>query len=282
MSIKTHSREQPRLAFIGGGHMASAMIGGLIAAGQPQATICVADPDADRRAWLSAQWPDVAVVERNSAALDGADIAVLAVKPDRMPAVARALSDAAGDICFLSVAAGVPAGRLSEWLGTRRIVRAMPNQGATVGRSATGLFALDELSTRERALVDKIASSIGDYVWVEEETAIDTITAISGSGPAYFFLLMERLVAEACALGLTPEQAQRLVQATAAGAAELAGASNAPPAELRARVTSPGGTTEAAVRSMQRDDIDGLIHRAVIAAHARARALADDAAQSPT
>ncbi|MEO0950426.1 MAG: pyrroline-5-carboxylate reductase, partial [Pseudomonadota bacterium] len=207
--------EYAQIGFIGGGNMARAMIGGLIAAGHPVSRIRVAEPDTSQRASLNAQWPDLETTTDNTSVAAWSALCVLAVKPQVMPDVARALDELDADPLYLSIAAGIRSDDLSRWLGGGRVVRAMPNQGALVGRSATGLYSSAALDGLERTTIDALVGTIGTAYWVVDEPDIDAVTAIAGSGPAYFFLLMEYLEQAGEDFGLDPSAVRHMVAETA-------------------------------------------------------------------
>ena len=253
------------------------MIGGMIAAGHVAGRITVAEPDPSRREALGKRFPGISTVADNEAAARGAALCVLAVKPDVTPEVARGLAAVTPAPLYLSVAAGVRGADLARWLGTGRVVRAMPNQGALVGRSATGVHAATALTGDERALVDAMLAAIGTACWVSREADLDAITAIAGSGPAYFFLLMEQLAAAGRDYGLAPDVARTLVTETAAAAALLAGDSAEPLEQLRRNVTSPGGTTAAAIDHLVGSGVTARLREAFERARRRAGELADAA-----
>ncbi|MEO0345652.1 MAG: pyrroline-5-carboxylate reductase [Pseudomonadota bacterium] len=267
--------ERAQIGFIGGGNMARAMVGGLIAAGHPVNEIRVSEPDASQRASLHAQWPDLETSDDNADVAAWSVLCVLAVKPQVMPDVAQALAGLTPDPLYLSIAAGVRSDDLSRWLGGSRVVRAMPNQGALVGRSATGLYSDAALDGLERTTIDALVATIGTAYWVANEPDIDAVTAIAGSGPAYFFLLMEYLEQAGADFGLDPEAVRHMVAETAIAAALLAIESDEPVATLRARVTSPGGTTAAALDHLAEHDTAALFAAAFEQARDRARELAD-------
>ncbi len=271
------------IAFIGGGNLAASLAGGLIADGYPAAAIRVADPDPDRRERLAARWA-VQVHEDNAAAARGADVVVLAVKPQVVPVVARELGPLAraqGSL-VVSVAAGVRTRDLARWLGFEApLVRAMPNTPALVQSGASGLYATPGTSEAERERAESLLRAVGITVWVEDEDLMDAVTAVSGSGPAYFFLLMEALAEAGERLGLEAGQARLLALETAFGAAKMALEASEPPAALRARVTSPGGTTERALGVLEEGGFRELVSRAVAAARERARELADLLGREP-
>ncbi len=271
------------IAFIGGGNLAASLVGGLIADGYPAAAIRVADPDPARRERLAARW-GVQVHEDNAAAARGAAVLVLAVKPQVVPAVARELGPLAraqGSL-VVSVAAGVRTRDLARWLGFEApLVRAMPNTPALVQSGASGLYATPGTGEAERERAESLLRAVGVTVWVEDEDLMDAVTAVSGSGPAYFFLLMEALAEAGERLGLEAGQARLLALETAFGAAKMALEASEPPAALRARVTSPGGTTERALGVLEEGGFRELVSRAVAAARERARELADLLGREP-
>lgn len=256
--------------------MALAMVQGLIEAGHPAGHVAVADPSGQRRA-LAAQLGNIATHEDNAAAVAGADVVVLAVKPHLVEPVCRLLAGAVRQDAPLvvSIAAGVTIGSIRDYLGGhRRIVRVMPNTPALVRRGVAGLFASADIGQGDRDTVTGIIESVGRALWVASEDALHDVTAISGSGPAYFFRFLECLEAEAVALGFDTDSAAMLVRETAAGAARMALAADVPLAELRRRVTSPGGTTAAALAVLEDGDLAALIHRAITAARERSVELA--------
>lgn len=266
------------VGFIGGGNMARALIGGLIAAGQPPASIAASEPDPTRRERLAADFC-IQVSADNREVAAHADLLVLAVKPQVLPQVCQGLRSALARVgLIVSVAAGVPTTSLRSWLASDRpLIRAMPNTPALIGAGVTGLYAGPECTPSHRACVERLMASVGDTVWIEREEAMDVVTAVSGSGPAYFLLLCEALEEAAVAEGLERESARRLILATALGTARLARETGRPPAELRAQVTSPGGTTEAALAALGDGGFTPLIARAVAAATRRGRELAQAA-----
>lgn len=260
--------------FIGGGNMGRALIGGLLSSGQSPASICVIDPLESAQQACREQF---GVDTRSSLpdALD-CDLIILATKPQQMGEVCRALSSCApADVLFLSIAAGITLTRLQGWLGVMRpIVRAMPNTPALVGAGATALSANAHVDAAGRQVIDRLLSHVGSAVWLEDEAQLDAVTALSGSGPAYFFLLIELMTKAAEELGLPPELSGRLAVETAYGAACLARASDLPASTLREQVTSPGGTTERALQSFQQGGIERIVKNALNAAHARSIELA--------
>ena len=231
---------------------------------------------AERRALLE-QIGDVRTHEDNTAAVMHADVVVLAVKPHLIEPVCRQLADVIGqrNALVVSVAAGITIASIRACLGNHgRIVRIMPNTPALVRRGVAGLYAPDQISQADRDTVSGIIESVGRALWVDREEALHDVTAISGSGPAYFFRFLECLEKEAMALGFDADAAAMLVRDTAAGAVTMALAADVPLAELRRRVTSPGGTTEAALAAFEDGDLAALIHRAVTAARERSVELA--------
>ncbi|MEJ2059437.1 MAG: pyrroline-5-carboxylate reductase [Gammaproteobacteria bacterium] len=267
-----------KLCFIGAGNMARSLIGGLLADGWSPGDLCVADPDAAQRDQIRQQWPAIPTYEDNGEAVAAADVVLLAVKPQILQSVARALVPALKekDKLVISIAAGITTPDLDRWLGDgQAIARAMPNTPALVRSGATGLFANTRLSPPQRDLAETILRAVGLIVWFEDEEQLDAVTALSGSGPAYFFLVMEALQAAGEELGLTSEQARLLTVETALGAARLALESEETPADLRARVTSKGGTTERAIGILEEGGLRELMARAVQAAAIRSRELAE-------
>lgn len=262
-----------RIAFIGGGNMARSLIAGLHRQGVESDRIVVAEPQETLRLGLQTEF-GVRVCAAGRDAVAGASIVVLAVKPQVMQAVCEGLHGALGDAVVVSVAAGLTCARLSEWLGTPGVVRAMPNTPALLGAGATGLFAPPEVDAAGRALAEAVLASAGLTRWIEDEALMDVVTALSGSGPAYFFLLVESLVAAAVDQGLPRKSAEALARQTALGAARMLTESDEPADELRRRVTSPGGTTQAAVECFQAGGFAPLVADAVDAAVRRGRALA--------
>ncbi|MCG6117310.1 MAG: pyrroline-5-carboxylate reductase [Aquimonas sp.] len=259
-------------AFIGGGNMARSLIAGLQRRGLDAGLITVAEPQASLREALAEEF-GVRTCEEGREAVIGAEVVVLAVKPQVMQAVCEHLRGHVDDAVSVSVAAGVSCARLGEWLGSGRVVRAMPNTPALLGAGATGLHAPQGLSAEDRSRAEAVLASAGLCVWVEDEAQMDVVTALSGSGPAYFFLLVEALVKAAAAQGLPRTTAQALAGQTALGAARMLVESGEDPAELRRRVTSPGGTTQAAIETLQAGGIEPLIASAIEAAVRRGREL---------
>ncbi|MGE0114735.1 MAG: pyrroline-5-carboxylate reductase [Steroidobacteraceae bacterium] len=269
------------LAFIGGGNMARSLIGGLIAQGLPAGQIVVSDPMQAQRNQLAQQY-GVQVTASNSEAAAQAQVIVLAVKPQELRAVAQQLaaSIAAHRPLIISVAAGIRASDLQSWLGGLPVVRTMPNRPALNGCGVTGMYANARVSTAQRELAERILGAVGKSVWVEQESLIDAVTAVSGSGPAYFFLLMELLEQAGVEQGLPVETARTLAIETAYGSGMMAREVTEPPAVLRQQVTSKGGTTEAALNVFAAHDLKGLVSRAVKAAADRSVELAEQFGRS--
>ena len=265
-----------RITFIGGGNMCSALIGGLLAKGQSPSDMRVVDPVAEQRDRISSRH-GVAVFGAIEAAALESDTVVMAVKPQQMREAATALAPLLKGQLVLSVAAGIRATDLSRWLGGHsRIVRCMPNTPALIGEGITGLAALPGLSPADQRATDAILGAVGQTVWVDHEGLLDAVTAVSGSGPAYVFYFMEAMHKAALGLGLNDDQARRLTLATFNGAARLAAQSDEPPAVLRERVTSKGGTTAAALAVMGEHQVQAHIRLALAAAQKRSVELGDE------
>ncbi|MFN7570865.1 MAG: pyrroline-5-carboxylate reductase [Betaproteobacteria bacterium] len=269
-----------KIAFIGGGNMATALIGGLL--GQQlalPADVQVVEIDGARCGELQRRF-GVQTATAPGAALAAAEVVVLAVKPQQMGEVCAALRPHLAQPLVLSVAAGIRATDLACWLGTERIVRAMPNTPALVGKGVSGLVALPPVTAAERALAERILHAVGQVVWLEQERQLDAVTALSGSGPAYVFYFIEALLEAGRELGLTAEQTRTLAIETFVGAAALAAASPEPVATLRAQVTSKGGTTAAALARLEKDEVKQSIVAAIHAACERAQELGDEFGRS--
>ncbi|MEO6278379.1 pyrroline-5-carboxylate reductase [Roseateles sp.] len=261
------------LAFIGGGNMAAAILGGLLRAGHVQAAdVIVVEPFEAQRDKLRADF-GIRALAAGDASLAGAGTVVWAVKPQLFAEAAAPLQAWLGGALQLSVMAGILSSSIVKATGAERVVRAMPNTPALIGQGIAGLYARPAVSADERAAVEQLLAPTGQTLWVEREDDLDAVTALSGSGPAYFFFFVEAMMAAAVDMGLTAEQGRRLALATCAGAAALGLASDESPTTLRERVTSKGGTTYAAVTSLQADAVDAAIRRAVLAAQRRAAEL---------
>jgi len=269
----------PTIAFIGGGNMASALIGGLVRAGRTPANILVIDPGAAQRDKLVADF-GVQTLPAADAALAGAALVVWAVKPQLFAEAAAPCAPWVAGALHLSVMAGIRSATIARATGqapaAARIVRSMPNTPALIGRGIAGLFATPTVTADERGLVEAVLAPTGQTLWVAAEADLDAVTALSGSGPAYVFYFVEAMMAAAQQMGLTPEQGKRLALATFDGATALAAASSEPPEALRERVTSKGGTTYAALQSLRGDAVAEAIIRAVRAAQQRAAELGDE------
>ncbi|MDP9065931.1 MAG: pyrroline-5-carboxylate reductase [Pseudomonadota bacterium] len=265
-----------RLAFIGGGNMASALIGGLTKRGLSRERIVVADPSSEQTDRLVRDYGVIGAADNQSAAA-GAEVVVLAVKPQQMRAVAIALAPhiVKASPLIISVAAGIPYAALSRWFGGHaNVVRTMPNRPALNGFGATGLYAPAAVGAAPRALAEAIMAAVSATVWVEHESQMDTVTALSGSGPAYFFLFMEALEAAAHARGLPSEVAHKLTLETAFGASQMARLSGDSLSALREQVTSKGGTTAAALAVLDAAGLRAIVAHAVAAADRRSAELA--------
>jgi pyrroline-5-carboxylate reductase len=269
---------EQNIAFIGAGNMARSLISGLLAAGVSPERIRAADPVPAQReaaAALGVQtWDD------NAAAVAGAAVVVLAVKPQVLGEVTRAAGLAAGQL-VISIAAGVPLAALERWLpAAAPVVRCMPNTPALLGAGITGMYPNSRVSQDQRTLADQILGAAGRTLWVAREDLLDAVTAVSGSGPAYFFYLMEAMIEAGEALGLDRAAATTLCLETAYGAARMAREGSDPPARLRANVTSPGGTTERALSILDAAGCRDAIHQALAGAARRAQELAEDFGRS--
>ena len=265
------------ITFIGAGNMASAIIGGLLEQGFSSSRLAAADPyqpSLDRLAISG-----IKTSQDNNAMVAGADVVVLAVKPQQMKEVCGNIRNAieVRKPLVISIAAGITCGMLQEWLGNETaIVRCMPNTPALVQTGASGLFANQHASAAHRTIASQLLEAIGIVSWVEQESLLDAVTALSGSGPAYFFLVMELMMEAGKELGLDAETAEKLTLQTALGAAKMAVSSDVDVKELRRRVTSPKGTTEAAINSFEADQLRDIFRRALGAADARSKSLAEE------
>jgi pyrroline-5-carboxylate reductase len=266
---------QPIYTFIGGGNMGRALIGGLLASGHDATRLRVADAQATSRAACAEQFA-LAVYDDNRAAVRDADVVVLAVKPQQMAEVARGLADTANDATlYVSIAAGITSRHLAAWLGdTRAIVRCMPNTPALIGSGAAAMYANAHVRAQQRELANQLLAAVGLSWWLEDESQMDAVTALSGSGPAYFFMFIELLEKVAAELQLPGELARALALQTAIGASKLAAQSEHSPATLRQQVTSPGGTTERALAVFNSGNLEQLVREALTAARDRSLELA--------
>jgi pyrroline-5-carboxylate reductase len=265
-----------RIAFIGGGNMATSLVGGLIARGVPAADLTIADPVAAQLERLQSVY-GVRIANHNDEAVHQADLVVFAVKPQDMATVARGIADsfASRRRVAVSVAAGIRLASLADWLGgAPAVVRAMPNRPALIGAGVTAAVAASGVERHEREAAAAVLSAVGPLVWLEDESQMDAVTAVSGSGPAYFFLLVESMEEAGVSLGLPRETARLLAVHTAFGAGRMAAESGELPARLREQVTSKGGTTAAALAVFESADFRGLVQRAITAAARRSTELA--------
>ncbi len=263
----------PTITFIGGGNMASAIVGGLLRQGHPASAVQVVEPFDEQRARLARQFPGVALLATASALPQASDLVVWAVKPQTFKDAALASQPFVSGSLHLSVAAGITSESIATWLQTQRIVRAMPNTPALVGLGMTGLFARDGATPADRALVETVVKTTGELVWVAVEEQLDAVTALSGSGPAYVFYFLEAMRDAGSRMGLPPEVAYQLAVGTFVGAATLAQRSEDPPQLLRERVTSKGGTTYAALTSLSSAGVKEKFEEALFAAQRRAAEL---------
>ena len=264
------------IAFIGAGNMASSLIGGLVQKGCQKKNIYISDPSTEQRQRLVSEY-GVNECQSNSEAVLQADVLVLAVKPQVMSIVLEDIKNAVNQksILIISIAAGVPLAMFSGVLGDKTaVVRCMPNTPSLVGAGATGMMANPAVSQNQKVLAEQILGAVGLALWVDSEAQIDAVTALSGSGPAYFFLLMESMITAGESLGLDTETAKQLTLQTALGAATMAQQSDVSPATLRQRVTSPGGTTEQALRTFEEGGFQSLVGAALDAAEKRSKELA--------
>lgn len=263
---------QAHLAFIGGGNMASAIVGGLLRQGVAGSQITVVEPYAPQREKLASQWAGTGMqlLEAPGPALGAAGLVVWAVKPQTFRDAALAAAPHTGGALHLSVAAGITSQSMAGWLGTERIVRTMPNTPALVGLGMTGMFARNSVSEADRALAEAVVATTGASVWLPQEADLDAVTALSGSGPAYVFYFLEAMRDAGVAMGLSAETATRLAIGTFVGASHLAQDATDPPEVLRERVTSKGGTTYAALSALQAAGVRDSFMAAIRAAQARA------------
>ena len=264
-----------RIAFIGGGNMATAIISGLIEQGQAPQDISVVEPAADARSQLQSAL-GVQVHTQASAELATAALVIWAIKPQHFKEATTPVISHTTQALHLSVAAGIRSESIARWLGTDRVIRAMPNTPALIGKGITGLYARPGATAADRALAARALAGTGEVLWLDAEDKLDVVTALSGSGPAYVFYFMEAMTIAGTEMGLSREQAHQLAVATFAGASELARASSESPQVLRQRVTSKGGTTHAAISTMENDDVRALFIDAMYAARERAKQLADE------
>jgi pyrroline-5-carboxylate reductase len=265
-----------RMTFIGGGNMARSLVGGLIGTGADPATIAIAEPRAEAREALEREF-GVKTFADGADAVDGADVVVLAVKPQVLTGVCKALGPklSGSGALVVSIAAGIRTDQIAAWLGgDPAIVRCMPNTPALIGAGASGLFANARVNEAQKRQVEQMLQTAGATAWVEDEAQIDTVTGIAGSAPAYYFLMVEALEDAAVARGLPRETARTLAAQTCLGAGRMMVESGEAPETLRKRVTSPNGTTQAALESFERDQLREIVARAVNACAERGAELA--------
>jgi pyrroline-5-carboxylate reductase len=263
------------IAFVGGGNMARAILGGLLREGLPPSQVTVVEPFEATAAKLRFDF-GVLTSPTASASLADATLVIWAVKPQMFCQAAEPIMPFTRKALHLSVAAGIHTDSITRWLATERVVRCMPNTPALVGQGITALFACPPVSSADKSNVERIVSSTGQFLWVQEESQLDAVTALSGSGPAYVFYFLEAMTAAGTQLGLPADQAYRLAIATFAGSASLAAASSDSPESLRQQVTSKGGTTHAAITSMEASNIKASFVQAMFAAASRAQEMGDE------
>lgn len=272
MTANTHSEA---IAFIGGGNMASALIGGLIQSGHPAARIVVVEPFETQADKLRRQF-GVQVEQAAGPALAGAQLVVWAVKPQLFQEAARPCAQHVKNALQLSVMAGIRSAAIAAATGSARVVRTMPNTPALIGRGMTGLFASASVTAAQREQVERLLAPTGELLWVDREEQLDAVTALSGSGPAYVFYFVEAMMRAGSQLGLSADQARRLAVGTFAGASALAAQSSEPPEVLRQNVTSKGGTTHAAISTLDERGVMDAFVQALHAAARRAKELGDE------
>ncbi len=262
---------EPNIAFVGAGNMAQAIIGGLVAGGYPPDRLTAADPQREQREALEKRH-GVRTVEENPDAVDGSSVVVLAVKPQLLHEVCTTIAPAvqAAKPLVLSVAAGVGARAICDWLGDHiAVIRVMPNSPALIGAGTAGLYANELVDVEQKAMAERLMTAVGSFVWLDSERLLDPVTALSGSGPAYFFLLMEIMESVGLEMGLPADAARKLTTETALGAAKMALQAEEDLGSLRRKVTSPGGTTEAAIDSLEAADFREIVRAALLAARDR-------------
>jgi len=264
-----------QIAFIGGGNMASAIIGGLLKRGLAPTQIQVVEPFAEQAERLKAQF-GVTVMPSAEASLARAGLVVWAVKPQIFNQAATQVRDHTLTALHLSVAAGIRSDSIARWLGTERVVRAMPNTPALIGQGMTALLARPAVTAADRQVIESVVETTGAHLWLEHEAQLDAVTALSGSGPAYVFYFIEAMMEAGTEMGLDAAQARQLAIATFVGASALAQASDEPPQTLRERVTSKGGTTYAALTAMEHSGVKAQFKLAMQAARERAAELGDE------
>ena len=271
----TDIKNLEKIAFLGGGNMASAMIGGLIKQGMLPGDILVVEPYEPTRDKLRLDFGINAMAEpSNSLAIAG--LIIWAVKPQVFKEAAQQTGNFAPTALHFSVAAGIRSNSIAAWLKTDNVVRSMPNTPALIGKGITALFARPAVTAASKAWIERVVASMGEFLWLDKESQLDAVTAISGSGPAYVFYFLEAMTEAAVNMGLSAEQGRHLAIATFSGASELAHRSDEPLETLRQRVTSKGGTTYAALTAMESDNIKQHFMQAIQAAEKRAKELGDE------
>jgi len=273
-------RKSPTISFIGAGNMASAIIGGMLDSGFNASSIWASAPNDDHLQSIRKRF-GISVTTDNRYCAQQADMLVLAVKPQAMADVCRDIAPIAQNTrpLMVSIAAGLSADTLDEWLGGGLpIVRVMPNTPSLVGKGAAGLFASEGVTSTQKEMVQSVFEGVGIAVWVEDEALLHGVTALSGSGPAYFFLMLESLEAAAIEAGVNPETARQLAIQTMAGAAEMAAKSEHDPAQLKKNVMSPGGVTEQAIHTFEEGGMRDLVKKAYNAAYKRSEEMAKELA----
>jgi pyrroline-5-carboxylate reductase len=264
-----------QIAFIGGGNMASAIIGGLLKRGVAPRQIEVLEPFAEQASRLQSQF-GIYVMPSAGPSLSRAQLVVWAVKPQIFREAATPVQAFTQTALHLSVAAGIRSESIAHWLGTERVVRAMPNTPALIGQGITALLARAAVTSDDRQVIESVVETTGEHLWLDREEQLDAVTALSGSGPAYVFYFIEAMMEAGCEMGLDNAQARQLAIGTFVGASALAQASSETPQILRERVTSKGGTTYAALSCMQENDVKALFKEAMQAARKRASELGDE------
>jgi len=269
-----------KICFIGGGNMATALIGGMLGKGFSAANINVVEIEPDSRARLHRDY-GVLVSERMADGVKGSEIIVFAVKPQQLREAAREIAPLISGKLLLSIAAGVLAKDIARWCNCQSVIRAMPNTPALIQSGMTGIFALPEVTSAQKELAQNILSAVGETLWLEDESMMDAVTAISGSGPAYVFYFIEALQLAALKFGFKEDDARRLSLATFLGASKLAASSKDDVGVLRAKVTSRNGTTERALLSLGASHVADHIVKAAQAAAERSRELGEELGQEP-
>jgi pyrroline-5-carboxylate reductase len=279
MTAASNALSSVSMAFIGGGNMASAIIGGLLRQGMRPDQITVVEPFAETAAQLQRDF-GITALPSAGPALARAQLVVWAVKPQLFSEAAAPVMPHTREALHLSVAAGIRTDSISRWVGSDRVVRCMPNTPALVGQGMTALYPCPTVTEADKSLVEQVIGTTGQSVWVTQESQLDAVTALSGSGPAYVFYFLEAMTEAGVGMGLPHAQAYQLAVATFAGSASLAAASTESPEVLRQRVTSKGGTTYAAITAMEASGVKPAFIHAMQAAEQRARELGDEFGKS--